>query len=144
MAELQVRTLGEATLLEWTERGSLLSRAELRIHTLAHQSIHDRVCKLGAVFTPPQLRRSGHARQLVALATAYIHRLEVDLAILDCRRELTPLYASSSWQIAPTPMPKDSPSRPQSEEPLLVDMVLFCSDRALAAYAALTHSGRLP
>lgn len=136
MAVLKVRPLEKATLLEWTERGELLSRAELRVQILVRPPRCYRVCLLSAVYTPPERRRAGYARQLVALATAHIRRLEVDLAVLNCRRELIPLYASSGWQSVPTAVKPGSPSSP---EQCFETMVFCCSEQALAAYEAISQ-----
>ena len=93
------------------EGDSLLSYASAFRLSLAHADTAYEVYGFGNMFTFPPYRRQGYGKQVLGLATDFIRRSDVDVAILFCGPQLETFYATHGWEVLPSPtrigMPND-------------------------------------
>ena len=95
---------------------------------------------LGNVFTFPGARRQGHGGHVVSVATEHILRSGADAGALLCGPDVTQFYARYGWQPAPadTLVLGDAAEAPTKLDS--VRMMLFGSDRGIAARHSLMKS----
>lgn len=85
------------------EGNSLISYASAFRLTLDHADTAYEVYGFGNMFTFPPYRRRGYGRRVLELATDFIRRSDVDVAILFCDSQLEPFYAACGWEGVPSP-----------------------------------------
>ena len=81
----------------------------------------------GNMFTFPPYRREGYGQQVLAMATDYIQRSGIDIAVLFCAPTLEVFYARSGWQVIRTPVPIGTPSEYETHD--VTPMMLFVSEK---------------
>ena len=119
------------------ERGLLISHAEVNWRVLEHAGQAYKVYGVSAVFTYPAFRKEGYGRQVMHAATDYIRASDADLAMLFCRPELVPFYASAGWEApAGAVIQYGDADYPHTEEG--ATCMLFVSERGQATRAAFT------
>jgi predicted N-acetyltransferase YhbS len=118
----------------------LISYAATFRLALDHQGTTYQMEMLGNVFTFPGSRRQGHGGQIVSVATEHILRSGADAGALLCGPDLTQFYLRFGWQpaSADTLVLGDAAGGPTKLD--AVRMMLFGSDRGIAAHDSLTNS----
>ena len=81
----------------------------------------------GNMFTFPPYRREGHGQQVLAMATDYIQRSGIGIAVLFCAPTLEVFYARSGWQVIRTPVRIGTPSEYETHD--VTPMMLFVSEK---------------
>ncbi len=117
-----------------TEGDTLLSYAAMIRLNLEHAGTTYQAYGFGNMFTFPPYRREGHGRAVLNLATQYILRSDVDVAILFCDPPLEPFYAVYGWTTTQSPTYVGTPD--QHEEHHVSRMMLFVSDKGKQNRAA--------
>jgi GNAT superfamily N-acetyltransferase len=109
----------------------LLSYAAVLKQGLAHNDQKYTAAGFGNMLTFPPYRKQGHGRQALRAATDFIHKSDVDVAILYCDASLESYYASEGWAVTPSPTRVGRPDQYSAYEPSR--MMLFVSTRGQAA-----------
>ncbi|MCP4538771.1 MAG: GNAT family N-acetyltransferase [Chloroflexi bacterium] len=86
-----------------TEGDSLISYASIFRLSLNHSGTSYEVYGFGNMFTFPPYRKQGYGRQVLELATDFIKRNDVDVAILFSEPQVEMIYAACGWEPAPAP-----------------------------------------
>jgi hypothetical protein len=84
------------------EGESLISYASLLRLDLEHAGATYEVYGFGNMFTFPPYRRQGHGCRVLELATAFIGRSDVDVAVLFCGPQVEAFYAACGWEVVPS------------------------------------------
>jgi GNAT superfamily N-acetyltransferase len=118
-----------------TERGLLISHAEVNWRMLEHAGQTYKVCGVSAVFTYPAFRKEGYGLQVLRAATAFIQASDADLALLFCLPQLVSFYTKAGWEApASAKIIYGDPLYPHIEKG--VTCALFVSERGRAARPA--------
>ena len=120
-----------------TERGQVISHAEINWRMVQHAGQAFKVYGVSAVFTYPAFRKEGYGRQIMRAVTDHLQASDADLGLLFCLPQLVPFYAAAGWEAPPdAQILYGDQDHPHVEE--IPACMLFISDRARAARAALT------
>ncbi|MBN1815491.1 MAG: GNAT family N-acetyltransferase [Anaerolineae bacterium] len=106
---------------------SLISFASTLQLDLDHAGASYKVCGFGNLFTFPPYRCQGYGKRVLELATDFIKRSQVDVAILFCDPALEPFYAACGWEAALAPTRVGSPD--EYELLQASRMMLFVSEK---------------
>ena len=79
------------------------------------------------MFTFPPYRRQGYGSRILELATDFIRRSDVDVAILFCDLQIETFYAACGWEVIPSPTRIGTPDDYEEHEGS--KMLLFVSDK---------------
>jgi GNAT superfamily N-acetyltransferase len=120
-----------------TERGLVISHAEINWRLVEHAGQTFKVYGVSAVFTYPAFRREGYGTQVMRAVVDYLRASDADVAMLFCLPQLVPFYENAGWECpAGAQLVYGDPLYPQEEE--LAACMLFLSERGRAARQALT------
>ena len=120
-----------------TERGLLVSHAEVNWRLLEHAGQTYKVYGVSAVFTYPAFRNAGYGLQVLRAATDFIQDSDADLAFLFCLPQLVPFYNKAGWEApASAKVLYGDPLYPHIEKG--ATCMLFVSERGRAARHAFT------
>jgi GNAT superfamily N-acetyltransferase len=109
------------------EGDSLISYSSVFRLSLDHAGTAYEVYGFGNMFTFPPYRRQGFGRRVLELATDFIRRSDVDVAILFCGAQLESFYAACGWEVVPSPTRIGTPDDCAVEEGS--KMMLAVSDK---------------
>jgi GNAT superfamily N-acetyltransferase len=109
------------------EGDSLISYASLLQLGLDHAGTVYAVYGFGNMFTFPPYRRQGYGRRVLELATDFVKRSDVDVAILFCDPQIEAFYAACGWEVIPAPTRIGTSASYRVHEG--ARMMLFVSDK---------------
>ncbi len=113
-----------------TEGDTLLSYAAILRLNLAHAGTTYTSYGFGNMFTFPPYRREGYGHQVLALATDFIRRSDIDIAMLFCAPRLEAFYERSGWEVTASPTRIGVPSEYKTYH--VTRMMLFVSEKGQA------------
>jgi len=113
------------------EGESLLSYATLMKLNIPHAGQEYTVYGFGNMLTFPPYRKQGHGRKILQVATEYISKSPVDVAILFCDKSLEKYYAPEGWLTTRSTTYLGYSGEPVAYEP--ARMMLFVSEKGKAA-----------
>jgi GNAT superfamily N-acetyltransferase len=118
-----------------TERGLVISHAEVNWRMVEHAGQAFKVYGVSAVFTYPAFRREGYGSRLMAAVSDYLRASDADLAILFCQPQRVRFYEAAGWEwAAGARFAHGDPQHPQTDD--LAACLLFVSPRGRAARTA--------
>jgi GNAT superfamily N-acetyltransferase len=120
-----------------TERGQVISHAEVNWRLVEHAGASYKVYGVSAVFTFPAFRQEGYGTQVIRAATDFIRGSDADVAMLFCLPQLVPFYEHVGWEAPPNAqILYGDQDYPHEEE--IATCMLFVSERGQAAREAFS------
>src|SRR5687767_12574584 len=120
-----------------TERGLVISHAEVNWRMLEHGGQAYKVYGVSAVFTYPAFRKEGYGTQVMRAVTEHLRASDADLALLFCLPQLVPFYENAGWETPPNAqILYGDRDHPHEEE--IATCMLFVSERGRAAREAFS------
>jgi len=115
------------------EGDTLLSYAAVLRLELEHAGESYTSYGFGNMFTFLPYRREGYGHRVLGLATDFIRRSDVDIAVLFCDPTLEAFYAASGWETTASPTRIGVPSAYETHH--VTRMMLFVSEQGKAGKA---------